>query len=465
MANRYWVGGTGSWSDNVHHWATTSGGSGGVGNTPTASDDVFFDANSFSADDQEVTIPSSFLAQCKNLDATAITYSSGIRIVGFGSQLGIFGNLTIPSNFTLSDSAGGFYVIDNVSQTPQTITTNGSVIQGTVNTGDEVVTILDPLTINGSLHIGSNGTFNSNNFAVSINSIYLDNATSILNMGTSIFTTGFISTVSGATINAGTSSIISSSGLTLDLASDQTLYDVTITDGNLSFTDIGNLTAHDLTFSTVGGTMTFYSGTTTTFNIFDAVGTSENLLIIRASTEGAEAFLYATSATTEYIDVMDNHALGDIPFLDYFGIDSTGNTNWLFPQARNDYLQIVQMVGAETGEVQTINAGKDDDGTPIYYELETQGIEFGNVFHRKKISDKLVVFTKDGIDSTLQAKVDGGNYEDIEINLNKRVNIGKDIKLEGNTFNFKWFGESSESSPVLEGIYIEDTQDMGITKG
>jgi len=44
MANRYWVGGTGDWSD-TSHWSLTSGGVGGQA-VPTSVDDVFIDDNS-----------------------------------------------------------------------------------------------------------------------------------------------------------------------------------------------------------------------------------------------------------------------------------------------------------------------------------------------------------------------------------------------------------------------------------
>ena len=46
MADRYWVGGTGTWSSsNTGNWSTSSGGAGGA-SVPTAADNVFFDANS-----------------------------------------------------------------------------------------------------------------------------------------------------------------------------------------------------------------------------------------------------------------------------------------------------------------------------------------------------------------------------------------------------------------------------------
>ena len=114
--------------------------------------------------------------------------------------------------------------------------------------------------------------------------------------------------------------------------------------------------------------------------------------------------------------------------------------------------------------MQILNTGPNDDGIPIYYELETQGIEFGNVFHLKKISDKIIVFAKYGMDSLIQGKMDGGNYQDIPVSLDDRVNIGQSIDLEGYTAYFRWSGEADEATPVFEGIYIEKVEDKGIIK-
>ena len=46
MANRYWVGGTGSWTSvNTANWSTTSGGVGGA-SVPTSADTIYIDSNS-----------------------------------------------------------------------------------------------------------------------------------------------------------------------------------------------------------------------------------------------------------------------------------------------------------------------------------------------------------------------------------------------------------------------------------
>lgn len=131
----------------------------------------------------------------------------------------------------------------------------------------------------------------------------------------------------------------------------------------------------------------------------------------------------------------------------------------------NTYLQNVFIVGSDTdGDVQGLDVGKDDNSTPIYFEVETQDLEFQDRTHLKKISDKIVVFTNNAIDSSLEIKNDDVDYKPVGIDLSRRINIGKDIKSEGYFFNFKWYGNSSNNSPVLEGFFLEDVTDLGITQ-
>src|SRR5690606_29576651 len=69
---RYWVGGSGDWND-AAHWSTTSGGPGGAC-VPTVSNDVFFDANSFTSGSSEVTISQGH-AYCRNMDWTGAAFT------------------------------------------------------------------------------------------------------------------------------------------------------------------------------------------------------------------------------------------------------------------------------------------------------------------------------------------------------------------------------------------------------
>lgn len=121
------------------------------------------------------------------------------------------------------------------------------------------------------------------------------------------------------------------------------------------------------------------------------------------------------------------------------------------------------IVGSDTdGKVQAINTGFLDDDMPINYELETQDLDFGNIYHGKKIQNKLVVFSKDDFNSKLQIKADSNDYKDIPIKLEDRVNLSESITVEANKFNFKWLGSTKNNSPVFEGLHISKVTDIGI---
>ena len=115
------------------------------------------------------------------------------------------------------------------------------------------------------------------------------------------------------------------------------------------------------------------------------------------------------------------------------------------------------------GSVQTINLGDTDDGTDISFELESQDLEFGNRSRLKGISDKIIVYMNNGIDSIIQFRTDGANIKNIPMATNQRVNIGKDLNLSGNFFNFRWVGTSKGTAPSLEGFQLEDITDLGTT--
>jgi hypothetical protein len=98
MADRYWVGGSGSWSSTAK-WSATSGGAGGQ-TVPTAVDNVFFDANSGTASAVYGAVIDTLAATCLNLTitpvstvgVTQITISGTLTIVGTLSSSGTSGN-------------------------------------------------------------------------------------------------------------------------------------------------------------------------------------------------------------------------------------------------------------------------------------------------------------------------------------------------------------------------------------
>lgn len=115
------------------------------------------------------------------------------------------------------------------------------------------------------------------------------------------------------------------------------------------------------------------------------------------------------------------------------------------------------------GEVQTINLGTTDNGEDIHYEFESQDLEFGNRSRLKQLSDKLIVYMSNGIDSTVQFRMDGADIKDVPMATNERVNIGKDIDIQANFFNFRLIGSSKGTPPTFEGFQLEDISDLGTT--
>lgn len=124
-------------------------------------------------------------------------------------------------------------------------------------------------------------------------------------------------------------------------------------------------------------------------------------------------------------------------------------------------------IGLDTsGNSQTLNSGTTDKGTPIYYELITQDVDCGNRSHTKTISDKVVVYAQDGLNGEMQIipfNPNEGSPVNLKIQLKDRVNVCSDINVQFNFCQFRWFGNTSTALPILEGIYVENVDDKGIT--
>ena len=98
-ADYYWVGGSGNWSD-ISHWATAAGGSTFHNQAPTAEDNVFFDANSFTAPGQTVTINTDN-AFCRDMNWSGVANQP--TLTGSESRvLSINGSLQLSPDMTFS---------------------------------------------------------------------------------------------------------------------------------------------------------------------------------------------------------------------------------------------------------------------------------------------------------------------------------------------------------------------------
>jgi hypothetical protein len=225
MANRYWVGGSGTWNTtSTTNWSTGSGGSGGA-SVPTVADNVFFD--------QAGTYTVSMTGALACLD---ITVSAGTVTFAQGTSptLDVRGSMTLLAGTSWS----AIPVTFSATTTGKTVTTNGASINNVFTfdgVGGEWTLGSAINLVNANLTV-TNGTFNSGNYSITAGGLSSNNAnTRTINLGSSTVTINggfgiFFNTQTGLTFNAGTSQInFTGAGVSPQIQTGVTFYNVAFT--------------------------------------------------------------------------------------------------------------------------------------------------------------------------------------------------------------------------------------------
>ncbi len=324
--NYYWVGGTGNWND-TDHWATVSGGAYPSGGTcvPTNADNVFFDANSFSAANQTVTIDAPVF--CNNIDWTGTTNNPTLS-GNWPGEINVFGSFTLVVGMSYSFNQTLSFRSTSVGNT---ITTAGNNINSHIQfdgAGGEW-TLQDELNCNnisfnkGSL-ITSNNDINSSTFyshSSEIRNIDLGSSAITLTSNWSI------SDISNLTFNAGTS-VINMGGYIFS-GGDLTYNDVTFSNSSVSMN--GSNTFNILTLNGVE-LLSIEKSKIQTLNNLIADGNCSGLINIKSSTDGEITTISKLSGTIDisYIILQDVTAVGGATFNANNSIDAGNNTGWTF---------------------------------------------------------------------------------------------------------------------------------------
>lgn len=354
MADRYWVGGSGSWfSGNTANWSATSGGSGGA-SVPTSADDVFFNASSGGG-----TVNKSGAVPCASLNMTG--FSGTFDSSGLG-DLTVSGSVTIPStvfldtgwvsttsNLVINPSAAS--TVDIAPNWPTNITfagTSTATLQRNIVVGPNGGTTVGVLTL-------TSGTFDAATYNVTANFFVSNSGTTrTLTLGSGTWTlrntfgTIWNVTSTNLTLNSGTSTIVFSrtafsggSGRTF-AGGGLTYYNLTISNDTTNpnvFTDITGSN----TFNTFSSTLTaahllrFAAFDTNTFTTFNVSGSSGNIISLNSTSTGSRTNLSKASGTvnSSFLSIRDNDATGGATWTANNSTNVSNNIGWIFPVSAN----------------------------------------------------------------------------------------------------------------------------------
>lgn len=325
MADRYWVGGTGTWNDtNTTNWSASSGGPGGA-SVPTFADNVFFDSGS-SVGTGAFTVTTGVSTRfCANLTVSGL---SGAMTLAGTIGITVRNSISLTStNFTMTLT--GTLTFDGT--TSNTITTGGAIITAPVvfNGTGGTWTLQDAMTTTSSVTL-TTGTLALSSYTLTSRSFASASSSSrTLAFNTGAITvngTGTVWNVSGSNFSAtgtaqnvtvanGTATATTVTNTILNL---QTIsfsfttgsYTLALTDAsyfnNLNFTGFSGTISLGSTFSRVYGNLTLGTATNSTssggFNNLNFEGTGTSTITSNGRTVGFGIQLNSTTRTILFAD-------------------------------------------------------------------------------------------------------------------------------------------------------------------
>lgn len=359
-ASYYWVGGSGDWSD-INHWVTTSGGNVNYTHVPTAFDNVYFDANSFTGPDQVVTLNAANYV-CRNMNWAAASHFPTFNNLGnFG--LTVYGSFKLTPNMNFDITGEIRFAATSPNQTidmaGQAFNNNvifdgaqgGWVLTSALNTDHHTLFLRqgDLRTQGYSVQCGSmNSNYTTSrrlqmeNSTITVSGSWSVNASNmILESGTSTI----LMTASNAVFSNQGGSVSYQNVLFTDSVGTSTLTAPSINPVNFSRVDIHNkaIIQGNYTINHLNLLSTYYelrSGDTlTVVQDLTTAGNCAGSVYLRSSADSIPAFLQKISGDLhlDYLVLQDIIALGTSAFVADNSIDLGGNQGWIIytPAAQN----------------------------------------------------------------------------------------------------------------------------------
>ncbi|QQS29307.1 MAG: HYR domain-containing protein [Sphingobacteriales bacterium] len=330
----YWIGGSGNWSD-LNHWATSSGGSTLHVQLPTEIDDVYFDANSFTASGQTVTFDDPN-AECRSMNWFSALYQP--TLAGSTTGIDIYGSLVLTPFMNQNWNGTWNFMAQNGQSS---IDTKGKTLQNlTVNTlmGSVPVLLTNNLKIANDLTL-TRGNFQTMGYGIDTKNFNLVGTESrTLQLGASVVTVSDgkwdVQDATNLTINPGTSKIIvkSNGGSAHFYGGSKTYNNANIyTTTTMSSTMTGSNTFSELKVEP-GVTLSLEAGSTQTTTSLLTSGTCSKTLTIQSTVPGTQANFSQASGvvSTSFLNLKDNNATGGATFNATQATDNGNNSGWNF---------------------------------------------------------------------------------------------------------------------------------------
>lgn len=376
MADRYWVGGSGTWnSTSTTNWSATSGGAGGA-SAPTSADDVFFNASSGTG---TVTSGTGIVCRNWNIQTTNISFASVTATVAvWGTISPTVTPVGVSSvSLNLFNNSGAFSTLSFGGATWNMVTIQAGTTSG--------YTLVSAMTLNNSLSLVSGG-LNTNGFTVTVSDFQSNTGnTRILTLGASTFVCT-VSSSSAFSFGSTANLTFNSNTSTIQLSG----LDTTFNGGgqvfnNVSFTSTATSTA---SFTSIQGGNA-YSQLTLTAPAANSVkgftfSSTQQISTLVASGASATRRIFLRSdtlGTARNLNVTTWSTISDIDFRDITMNTSRsgtrlgncgGNTNITFPAAKTVYWNLTGTQDwAATGWATTAGGVPAVNNFPLAQDIAT----------------------------------------------------------------------------------------------
>ena len=325
MADRYWVGGTGTWnSTSTTNWATSSGGAAGA-SAPTSVDRVFFDSLS-NATAYAVTIGLTAVpANCLDVSISGPLVGNVTITCPGTAVLNCYGSWLNAATGVVFSTASGSNVNFLATTTGKTITTNNvtwSSMAVTMNSATGGWTLGSAFTHTATMVVTA-GSFSTSVTGYALASAALSssgtgvrsislNSSAVALSGPTIIN---FSTPTNLTFNAGTSTISTVNAAAVLNGGGQTFYNVTLTQTAFTSFDLsGANTFNNLTFPVkvnTGANLVVIRANQTVTGTLTMTGSTYNTRFsVSTSALGASVTITAGTVSLAYVDFKDTIGAG-----------------------------------------------------------------------------------------------------------------------------------------------------------